>query len=360
MHNDRFYRQIDGVTMGSPLGPTIANFCLAYFEAELFKDGFDTTSSPSLYLRYVDDIFCVFRIGSDYETFLTKLNNMHPSLQFTPEIGPSQLAFLDTKISLPTSDNENFSSSIYRKPTFTGLMLNYTAMCPRKWKIGLIKCLLHRAYTISSNWLTFSKEIDYLKDLFSKNGYPEDLFSSCLKWFLNSKYGQNSSKDKVEEDKVETIFYIPYIGLPSIIFSKKVRELFKLYYCIDVKVVFTSFKVRNYFSLKCHTPLPLLANVVYKFTCLRDANVTYIGKTVRHLATRVKEHATTNSAVKDHLQSCQTCHSNFSCNNFSIVDLGHNDFEVSIKEALHIKEKRPNLNKQLFSQGASFTLNIFS
>ena len=27
-------------------------------------------------------------------------------------------------------------------------------------------------------------------------------------------------------------------------------------------------------------PLPLLANVVYKFKCLRDANNIYIGKTI--------------------------------------------------------------------------------
>ena len=45
--------------------------------------------------------------------------------------------------------------------------------------------------------------------------------------------------------------------------------------------------------------MPLMANVVYQFTCLRDANSTYIGKTIRHLATRVKEHATSPSAIKD-------------------------------------------------------------
>ena len=77
---------------------------------------------------------------------------------------------------------------------------------------------------------------------------------------------------------VETIFSIPYIGLPSVIFSKKIKELFKKYYGIDIRVVFTSFKVKNYFSLKCCTPLPLLADVVYKFECLHDANTFYIGK----------------------------------------------------------------------------------
>ena len=42
------------------------------------------------------------------------------------------------------------------------------------------------------------------------------------------------------------------------------------------------------------TPLPLMANVVYQFTCLRDANSTYIGKTILHLATKVMEHTTSS------------------------------------------------------------------
>ena len=34
------YRQIDGVAMGSPLGPTLANFLLGHIEKKLF-DGID-------------------------------------------------------------------------------------------------------------------------------------------------------------------------------------------------------------------------------------------------------------------------------------------------------------------------------
>ena len=77
---------------------------------------------PVLYLRYVDDIFCVFRSSTSHEPFLSKLNNFHTNLKFTSEIGPSQLSFLDTCISLPTSDEEIFTSKVFRKSTYTGLM----------------------------------------------------------------------------------------------------------------------------------------------------------------------------------------------------------------------------------------------
>ena len=83
--------------------------------------------------------------------------------------------------------------------------------------------------------------------------------------------------------------------------------LFRYFFGRNVRIVCTSFKVKSYFSLKCSTPLPLLSNVVYKFQCLRNANQFYIGKTKRHLATRMGEHKHANSAVYDHLNDCQVC-----------------------------------------------------
>ena len=185
-------------------------------------------------------------------------------------------------------------------------------------------------------------------------------FWSCVKRFTNNKF---SSKpiSTVKEDRIEAMFSIPYIGLPSVIFGRKVRESFRKLYGIDIKVIYTSFKVKNYFSLKCHTPLPLLAKVVYKFQCLHDVDKVYIGKTRRHLATRVKEHghSTSSSAIRDHLSSCPTCQSEYSSSSFRVIDTARNDFEVTIKEALHIKNSKPALNRQLFNSGSSFVLNIF-
>ena len=258
----------------------------------------------------------------------------------------------------PTTENEGYTSSVFRKSTYTGLMLNFSAMCPQKWKFGLIQCLLHRAYTISSSWFLFSKEVDFLKDVFLKNGYPENLFFSSVRKFMDGIY--NVRQPKVTEDRVETLFFIPYVGLPSLVFGKKLKGLLKTNYNIDVKLIYTSFKVKNYFSLKARTPLPLLANVVYRFKCLCDTNNTYIGKTLRHLATRVKEHSNRPSAVKDHLSSCIPCQRNYSCtNNFSVIVSGRNDYEITVKEALLIKYYKPNMNKQLATNGTSYMLSIF-
>ena len=110
------------------------------------------------------------------------------------------------------------------------------------------------------------------------------------------------------------------------------------YYHINIKIVFNTTKIRNYFSLKCRTPFSLKAKAVYKFNCLVDPNTSYIGKTKRHLAVRIKEHGQKESAIKDHLGNCTTCLTNYGEELFKIIDNGATDFDCKIKEVIHIKK----------------------
>ena len=137
------------------------------------------------------------------------------------------------------------------------------------------------------------------------------MFSSCLQRFLSDKF--STAKTKVREDGVETIFSIPYVGLPSTIYARKISQLMKDNFCITVRVVFNTFKKKNYFSLKCTTPIPLLANVVYKLQCLSDSDKAHIGKTKPHLTLRVKGALQGPAAVQNHLDNCNACKERFSC-----------------------------------------------
>ena len=94
MHRDKFFRQINGVTMGSPLGPSLANLFMSHTKFKLFDD--NLFCSPELYLRYVDDIFTVFAQVASICDFLQILNTQHFTLQFTFEKGIDSLPFLDT------------------------------------------------------------------------------------------------------------------------------------------------------------------------------------------------------------------------------------------------------------------------
>jgi len=57
----------------------------------------------------------------------------------------------------------------------------------------------------------------------------------------------------------------------------------------NVKLVFTSFKIKNMCSFKDRTPDALKSMVVYESTCA-ECNSSYISETSRHFSTRIKEH----------------------------------------------------------------------
>ena len=193
--------------------------------------------------------------------------------------------------------------------------------------------------------------------LFVKNGYPCDFISKGANRFLSHKYGDSVPRKKTTP---HNLLCIPYLGQPSLKFRSRLQSILQPFH-LDAKVVFSTCKMRNFFSLKCKTPLSLVAGVVYKFVCRADPDVTYIGKTTRHLGTRVKEHTQNqNSAVHQHIALCKDCQDlGITINNFRILSHERFEFRLLVKEALFIKSQRPCLNCQLAGSGAWYTTAIF-
>ena len=132
--------------------------------------------------------------------------------------------------------------------------------------------------------------------------------------------------------------------------------------------MYTSCKVKNYFSLKCPSSPYLASNVVYKYTCRCDADTVYIGETKIHIGTRAGQHmdiqAEKHNAVAKHISECEGCFTaceqgQLSFTDFAVVKQCRSKFDAEIKEAILILKEKPLINKQLFKSGSSFTLKIF-
>ena len=80
-------KQLDGVAMGSPLGPALANILFGFHESRHFYN----TATPGVYFRYADDSFVIFGSELDCDHFQEKLNLLHPALKFTIEKEEKQL-----------------------------------------------------------------------------------------------------------------------------------------------------------------------------------------------------------------------------------------------------------------------------
>ena len=68
MINNKFYKQNDGVAMGPPLGPALANIFMCSFENKWLND-YPHSVKPVFYRRYVDDIFVLLSSLDQVEKF---------------------------------------------------------------------------------------------------------------------------------------------------------------------------------------------------------------------------------------------------------------------------------------------------
>ena len=130
-------------------------------------------------------------------------------------------------------------------------------------------------------------------------------------------------------------------------FVKRLKSVIKRKFQVDINAYYTSFKTGNYFNVKCPTPKALKSNVVYKFSCLCDTNITYIGMTTRHLTTRLEEHLNlkSDSAIGNHIKSCNICNNKkINIINFTILKQCNTAYKTKIQEALLIKKFNPRLN----------------
>ena len=367
LFNNDVYKQKDGVAMGSPLGPTLANIFVGYFEERLFA----SIPQPPTYFRYVDDTFVIFQSASDHQSFLMQLNAMHPSLQFTTEIEENNcLPFLDVLIERDRTA-EKYLTSLYRKPTFTGEYVRYEAYCHKKRKLALIRTLVNRAQKICSPE-RLSTELKRLKSIFLSNGYPAYLVSKII----TSELAKMKTTNDQPEQKKDNFVYmrLPFIGKPSYRFERQIEAaVYNCYESVRTRIIFQS---RPMLPKMRKDVLPTLSsqNVVYQFTCYCKNN--YVGQTSVTLRKRISEHvpkclldyqkflndnngnkfddkrmgyvnnATKRSSVCQHLAMNLECLKNYAATRFRPIAQARNSFHLSVLEAVIISQDQPEICKQ--------------
>ena len=350
--NGQLYDQIDGVAMGSPLGPSMANIFMCALEQK-YLNGCPSEFKPVLYRRYVDDTFCLFRHREHVDKFLEYINNFHPNIKFTVEVEEdNNLPFLDV---LVTHEQTGFSTSLYRKKTFTGLYTDYASLAPDKYKINLVRILVFRAFHICSTYMNFHHELIRIKRILTENCFPRSIIDRVIKSFLGEKFGKRPPKKA--EDKAPLIFCLPYLGHYSLqVKTRLIRLVKQCYPKLKLEVIFTSPKRISFlFRFKDKLPSLICSSVVYRYRC-PGCHASYYGKTTRNLVVRCREHLGINkagqkiksspSAIGDHIS--KSGH-DASLENFEIISRTVNSFDLLIHESLLILRDRPMLNSQLSS-----------
>ena len=88
----------------------------------------------------MDDIFVLFRKEEHLELYLNYFNSCHENIKFTSEKETNnKLSFLDIEIS---RDKNQFITSVYRKPTFSGAFSDFNRFIPRGYIFNLVSTLI--------------------------------------------------------------------------------------------------------------------------------------------------------------------------------------------------------------------------
>ena len=96
LYNNKLFQRIDGVAMGCPLAPTMANYFFGDMETTLLKK--QTSDQPKMYVRYMDDILAVFDNNNACMSFLEVLNNQHENILYTIKKSENTLQFLNVVV----------------------------------------------------------------------------------------------------------------------------------------------------------------------------------------------------------------------------------------------------------------------
>ena len=175
------------------------------------------------------------------------------------------MSFLDINI---IREQGKFTTSVYHKPTFSGINTHFDSFLPFTYKIGMIHNLLYRFFWICSDWSRFHLQLVKLMDVFKT--VPKKSF-----------------------------LVLAYLGPLSVQTRTKLRKYLKgTLNCCKFQIVFKSQnKLTNAFRFKDRIPKELTSGAVYKFHC-GFYNELSCSECVTYLNLRIGEHIGTSPLTK--------------------------------------------------------------
>ena len=352
--HDGFYQQTDGLAMGSPPAPHLANGWMSKFDNEIRGDA-------KLFSRYMDDILREIK-KNEIDQKLEEINCLHPNLSFTIEKEKDgTLPFLDMLI---IHQGTQIQSTWYSKPTDTGLILNFHSLAPKRYKRSVVSGFVHRIHRACSNWDLFHKSMEKAKAILERNQYSPSFYNPIIKETLENIFRKSSkaAEDTLtssNESSTTPLEEVPKRGI-FIQYRGKCTEDYarSLHKCkAPCNVIMTLRKLKTVLpSLKPQVEKPLRSGVIYKIQCA-VCEAAYVGQTGRHLKTRLMEHLNPTAPVGKHLKECGT---SVSIEEVEILaSTSREDWYRLTLEALFIEELKPTMNTKDEYRSRALTIKFF-
>lgn len=291
VHQGKYYQQIDGSPMGSPISPSIADYFLnKLLDYVCSKLNFQ----PKLLVKYVDDLLMICPKNLVIE--IQKLfNSFHDNIQFTiEEEKDKQIPYLDLLIIRNT--DKSLSTNFYTKAVSSGRILNHLSNHPNYIKTNTSYNFISRVLTLSSPQF-HKKNKTYIFETLLKNSYPKSQISKLIKKFYAVQHQRNNlvainstnlnSNTQTQTKIFKKITYIPKLTnkIESILKTDELRFASRPHLKLNNNI---------FINMKDKIETVDSSNVVYKISCDGDGqnscNKSYVGQTKNYLRTRITQH----------------------------------------------------------------------
>ena len=146
--NGKHYLQVHGTAMGKKFAPAYANIYMAEWERTV---GPKCGKVPTVYLRYLDDIFGIWpHSEEEFREYMGILNSHHKTIKLKYEMNRERITFLDTEVFARRKPEGGIGvgTRVFFKPTDTHALLHGSSYHPKHTFRGIIKSQLIRFHRI--------------------------------------------------------------------------------------------------------------------------------------------------------------------------------------------------------------------
>ena len=162
-----YFIQTSGTAIEIKPAPGYANLFLSIFERNMLNQ---YPIKPSIWLRYVDDIFMIWNDNEDkLKYFLAYINTVNPAIQFTHAHSFKSVNFLDVLVTL--TDYGTNSIDLYAKPTGTHQYLHMNSCHPNHVKKASAFSQATRILRICSDPATAQSRCNELIEYLVRRGH---------------------------------------------------------------------------------------------------------------------------------------------------------------------------------------------
>ena len=165
--------------------------------------------------RYADDILLLFEKPEQVLRFVNYINKKHRNIKFSFKQKKITFSFLYVNI---CREKVKSTSSVFRKDAFSGVYTNFTSFVEVEHNFTLVYTLLHKSFSIVSDFSKFHFEFETLKKTLYKNAYSTKSVDKCIVEFANNIFVQKPVDTAVL--KLELRIALPCLGSISSITKK--------------------------------------------------------------------------------------------------------------------------------------------